>query len=290
MKIFFEPWGFGDAVIAAAVAREVPDAVLACKPQWRPLLAPARFLPVELPYTTRQRRCACDLGAVEPVALESCGVLNIRGDVRDWFAARRLFPRGRRRFNGWRQFAPHYVGWLDWKLAPVRNRYRAWADLAGLSFAQLETSYRQRQAAAPRNRRVVIHTGASRRCRQYPHAAELAALLRQRGFEPVLLTGPDDPEVAGAQRVSDAALIAALRGAEFVIANDAGPMHLAAFLGCRTLAIARVTNIHEWLPPATKFVASPLMPRGYRPDRRYNSDEVLTGWPTPEKVAAALGV
>jgi hypothetical protein len=289
MKIFFEPWGLGDAVIAAAVAREVPDAVLACKPQWQSLLAPAQFLTVELPYTTRHRRSIGDMKNATPVLTETCEVLNIRGDVRDWFAARRLFPRGRRRFNGWLQFAPHYVGLLDWKLRPVRNRYQTWANLAGVPFAQLEASYRQRQATAPRNGRIVIHTGAGRRSKQYPLVAELAALLRQHGFEPVMLTGPADAALAGAERVSDAPLVDAFRAAEWVIANDSGPMHLAAFLGCRTVAVARVTNIHEWLPPAARFVASPLMPRGYRRDRRYNSDAVLTGWPPPEEVVAAIG-
>jgi|GEM_PF-2595395 hypothetical protein len=282
MNVFFEPWGFGDAVIAAAVAREVPDAVLAIKPQWQPLLSPLRIVPVSLPYTTRDRRHVWDMSNAGTLLTEPCEVLNIRGDPRDWWAAKRLFPAGRRRFNGWLQFAPHYIGLLDWKLRPVRNRYRAWAALAGIPFAQLEASYRQRQAAAPRNRRVIIHTGASRRCRQYPHCAELATLLRQRGFDPVVVTG--------VEQARDAALVEIFRHAEWVVANDSGPMHLAAYLGCRTLAIARVTNIHEWLPPATRFVASPWMPRGYRMDPRYNSDEVLTGWPAPAEVAAALGV
>ena len=288
MKVFFEPWGLGDAIIAAAVAREVPAAVLACQAQWQPLLPLAQFVTTSLPYTTRNRRHFADWGDAAPLLTEPCEILNIRGDLRDWFAAKRLFPRGRRRFNGWLQFAPHYVGWLDWQLRPVRNRYQAWAELAGVTFAQLEQSYRRRQANGPRNGRVVIHIGAGRRCRQYPHFAALAALLRQRGFEPVLLAGPGDPLPAGARCVSGAELVQALRDAEWVIANDSGPMHLAALLGCRTVALARVTNIHEWLPPATRFVASPLMPRGYRMDPRYNSDEVLSGWPSPEQVVAAL--
>jgi hypothetical protein len=301
--IYFEPWGLGDVLIAAAILREKPaDSALACKSRWHPLLrailpSGVDLMTVELPYTTNSRRNAFDLGAIGPLVTNPCDVLNIRGDLRDRHAARRLFPAATIRFSGWREFLPHYsrafdvpyaAGWLT-----VRNHYRAWAELAGVPFLAVEQAYQQRQSAAPRTGRIVVHLGSSRRSRQYPYLPQLAQLLKGRGFETDLTAGPNDPLPDGLRedqihRLADQAVVDRLRNAEHVITNDSAAMHLAAMLGCRTLVIARVTNIHEWLPPATRFVASPQMPHGYKPDPRYNSDEVLEDWPAPEEVVGKL--
>jgi hypothetical protein len=303
-RIFFEPWGLGDALVAAAVAREIPEcSALACKNRWHPILRAVLpesmgMMPLELPYTLRDKKSAWQRGELPPIHGEPCEVLSIRGDFRDWLAAKHLFPQGRTRMNGWLQFAPHYSLLLDLPFAigvlPVRNRYRAWAELAGFPFGRLERTYRTLQARAPKSGDVLIHIGAYRRSRQYPHVGELRKALARRGHKTMLLSGPDDPLPAGinkadVNRALDLELVDSLRRAKYVITNDSAAMHLAALLGCRTIVIARVTNIFEWLPPATQFVASPKMPRGYRMDRRYNSDEVLTDWPTAEQIADAIG-
>jgi hypothetical protein len=303
MTIYFEPWGLGDVLIAAATLRERPaDSALACKSRWHPLLRAilptgVDLMAVELPYTTNSRRNAFDLGAICPLVTNHCDVLNIRGDLRDRRAARRLFPAATIRFSGWREFLPHYsrafdipyaAGWLT-----VRNHYRAWAELAGVSFLAVEQAYQQRQSTAPRTGKIVVHLGSSRRSRQYPHLQRLAQLLKAKDFDTDFAAGPNDPLPDGLHedqihRLADQAVVDRLRNAEHVITNDSAAMHLAAMLGCRTLVIARVTNIHEWIPPATRFVASPQMPCGYKPDRRYNSDEVLEDWPAPEEVVGKL--
>jgi len=90
------------------------------------------------------------------------------------------------------------------------------------------------------------------------------------------------------RRVADADLVAALCTARIVVSNDSAAMHLSALLGCRTLVIARTANVAEWIPPATKFIASTDMPRGYRPHPRYNSDDILNAWPNPEEVVRAV--
>lgn len=290
-RVYFEPWGLGDALVAAAVLREDPSApTLACKPRWHAILraalgGQARLLPVEVAYTTAQRRGAFDFGELKPVTGVS-EVLSIRGDPRDWRAARRLFPGARVRMTGWGQFAPHYAGILDLPFAcgllPVRNRYRAWEKLAGVTLPK--------RPAAARAGKIVIHCGAYRRSKQFPHVAQLRRLLTG---DVALICGPNDLLPAGVgesdvKRVADEALVAALGDASLVVTNDSGPMHLAALLGCRTLAICRVTNIAEWLPPGVEYVASPKMPRGYRIDPAYNSDEVLDGWPSAEEVAQRI--
>jgi ADP-heptose:LPS heptosyltransferase len=89
-------------------------------------------------------------------------------------------------------------------------------------------------------------------------------------------------------RAADEALIEELRSAAQVITNDSGPMHVAAFLGCRTVALVRTSPIEEWAPPATQIVRAPATPRGYRPNRRYMSDDILPGWPPVAEIVAAL--
>ena len=303
-RVLFEPWGLGDALMAAAVLREHPAGfAIACHPGWIPILgsalegvSPAALLPVALSYTTRSRSGrldAGDPGDVVPIT-DVTEVLSIRGDPRDLRAARRLFPNARVRVSGWLGFVarrnrladiPYRLG-----LRRVRNRYKAWADLSGIPYEAIARRYR----AAPRNGsgspQVLLHVGAQWRSRQYPHAAGLKHELESAGTSVAILAGLTDPLPQGVgehevQRVMDGALVGALRRAALVVTNDSGPMHLAAFLGCRTLAIARVSNIVEWLPPGADAMGAERAPRGYRPDPGYTSDAILTGWPDPGMVA-----
>jgi hypothetical protein len=65
-------------------------------------------------------------------------------------------------------------------------------------------------------------------------------------------------------------------------------MHLAAILRCRTYAVARMSAIEEWLPPATVPIKSKDTPKGYRPHPGYMSDSVVEGWPSPEDIIHRL--
>jgi hypothetical protein len=301
--IYFEPWGLGDVLVAAAILRENPAAAaLACKSRWHPLLRAVLpesvpLLPVELPYTTGERRGPFDCGAITPLTTDRCEVLSIRGDIRDRGAARRLFPAAVIRVSGWCDFPPHYSWLLDIPYADgwlkVRNHYRAWAGLGHVPYERLQSSYRHRQEVAPRNKRVVVHAGSHWRAKQYPHVAALRQVLQQRGYTVQIVAGPNDrlPSAlteGDVARLVDQPLMDAFRVAEFVVTNDSAAMHLAALLGCHTLAIARVVNIAEWLPPATWFIASRKMPRGYRPDPRLTTDQELEDWPRPEEVVDTL--
>lgn len=303
-RIFFEPWGLGDALIAAAPLRVEPTgAALACNPRWHTLLAassmaqPLNLLPVEIPYTTRTRSGRFELTGVKPIACDVEEVLSIRGDVRDCWLARKLFPGARLRVNGWIRFAA-FRSWLidlpyarGWR--PVENRYRAWAKLAGVPFERIEAMYLARQRRVARSGRVALHVGAQWQSKQFPHFLALSWQLTEAGLTPVFLAGPNDslpPGIAeqDVRRVADVALIEEILAADCVVTNDSGPMHLAALLGCRTLAIVRAVNIQEWLPPGTQFIASPKTPRGYRPHPEYASDRQLDGWPTANEVAARV--
>src|SRR5579859_5149328 len=114
--ILFEPWNLGDAVIAFATALQDPERVaLACSPRWLTILRCAadgmplpELIPVKLGYVTRMKRRT----SVEAVARETIRgrtVLSIRGDLRDYRAARILFPGSRIRMTGWIPFLAHRI-------------------------------------------------------------------------------------------------------------------------------------------------------------------------------------
>lgn len=306
--ILFEPWSLGDAIIAASVWRELPDTVaLACHPQWHPTLraavpekSSASLVAVNLPYTARARSHPLHFAGEEqqPPSIPSPSlVLSIRGDPRDRFAARRIFPGATIRMTGWIRFLArkHSVVDLPYSLGlrPVQNRYRSWAELAAVPYTQIESTYARLRAGAPRNGRVVVHLGAQWRSKQFPHVVELRALLEKKGHEVVLIAAESDmlaPGIGGEDvvRAEDEALIDILRSAEHVITNDSGPMHLAAFLGCRTTAVVRAAAIEEWTPPGIEVIAAEETPRGYRQRKHYMTDGILSGWPAPQTVAANL--
>lgn len=304
-RVFFEPWSLGDAIIAAATIRELNEpAILACHSAWHPLLRrvlqttpTAELRAVDLPYTTRTRATAFDTGTFASSDDTITEVLSIRGDFRDYLAARRLFPRARIRMNGWVRFFGRKSALINFSYGhgwrPAQNRYRSWAQLLGIPFSRVETKYWEMRATAPHNPRVVFHVGAQWRSKQYPHVRELRTALRDRDFDVTILAGsgdklPADLEESEITRAVDGALVDQFQSASYVITNDSGPMHVAAFLGCRTTALVRTSPIEEWAPPGVSIVRSSQTPIGYRPHPRYMSDESLPGWPSIEAVVQSL--
>lgn len=309
MILLFEPWNLGDAIIAASVARLAPDRfILACNSRWHEVLRLAsggslNLLPLDLPYVWKTDKKFFSLGdtASTVAGLQSYGnritdVISIRGDIRDWIAAHRIFRGTTFTFTGWVPFCARKLALVDLPFKhgylSVRNRYCAWAAAAGVPLNTLNNSYgvhQDKQDSYP----VVIHVGAQWRSKQYPHVAELAELLESSGMRVDILAGPDDPVPAGiqpdkVQRPKWAELVERLQSARHVITNDSGPMHLAAYLGCPTLALSRCSNITEWLPPGVAALSSPAAPRGYRPLPAYWSENILQDWPSPAEVVSCL--
>ena len=311
MVLLFEPWSLGDALIAASVARLDPSRfVLACNSRWHEVLLLAsndtlNLLPLDLPYVWRTGKNFFSLGEAasfrsifSSVQLSSSEIISIRGDIRDFLAAHRIFKGAKFSFTGWRPFLARKLAVLDRPFAagtlPIRNRYRAWAEATGIPFGIVENSYNVRQKKED-EAAVVIHVGAQWRSKQYPHVAELIGLLTKIGRRVDILAGPDDPLPPGiladtVQRPRWPELVATLKNACYVISNDSGPMHLAAFLGCQTIALSRCSNILEWLPPGVTALSSPSTPRGYRPIPAYWSDQVLSDWPSPDEIMACLNI
>ena len=309
MIILFEPWNLGDAIIAASVARLDPSRfILACNGNWHEVLSLAsegslNLIPLDLPYVWRKNKPFFSLGNAASLRSffssaerQQIELISIRGDVRDWVAAHRIFNGAKFSFTGWRPFLARKLSLFDHPYASgtlqVRNRYRAWAEATGTPFSHIEQSYLHHSEPQP-DTPAIIHVGAQWRSKQYPHVAELADLLRSRGKQVMILAGPDDPLPPGIsedslQRPQWQKLIQYLKNADQVICNDSGPMHLAAFIGCRTIALSRCSNISEWLPPGVKALSSSSAPRGYRPIPSYWSDRILPDWPVADEVVTHL--
>lgn len=291
--VLFEPWSLGDAVIAVATARLRPETIsVAVASRWIPLLqhalnpAQVKLIPVDLAYTRRDKQ-----GETPIIPTDFQGeCLSIRGDFRDYLAMKKMFPKARKHMNGWISFAARRFALLDIPFAkglmPVRNRYLAWTKLAHISEQELMDSYRPRQALTGP---ICFHIGAQWKSKQYPELSSLSNLL---GQELKIIGSPEDPlppgiEAARVHRVKDKALVDELRSASILICNDSGPMHLAALMGIKTIVLTRTSNIREWIPPHVIQLASSRMPWGYRPDPKYQSDEILEAWPNPDMVARA---
>jgi hypothetical protein len=282
--------------------------MLACNSRWHEVLTlisqgSLRLIPLDLPYVWRSHRGWYDLSPPPPLSdyipesdRHDLEVISIRGDLRDWISARRTFTKARFEFSGWIPYLARWIAPLDlpyrFGMLPVRNRYRAWAGAAGVTFDAIEQQ-RQRHAPVCDHAPVIIHLGAQWRSKQYPWVAELAAQLEKAGNRVEILAGPEDPlppEIGegAVSRPPWPELVQRLREGSFVITNDSGPMHLAAYLGCRTIALSRCSNVVEWLPPGARALSSPAAPKGYTPVRKYWSDAVLPGWPEPEEVIGIL--
>ena len=116
---------------------------------------------------------------------------------------------------------------------------------------------------ASEQRVCLIHPGSGgvAKCWPVEQFAEVARGLRKRDHMAVFLLGPAETERWSPARVADlerefrvlrltepAELPAILSGADAYIGNDAGPTHLAALLGTRTVALFGPTSAAVWHP------------------------------------------
>lgn len=302
-RILFEPWGLGDSLIAFAVALLRPGELsLACQSKWHPVLRSAAavqglscpdLIDVDLSYVSRNKAEQFTRGDHD-VNSRHHDLLSIRGDVRDYRAARALFPGASITMVGWIAFAAKRSLLIDLPFAegilPVRSRYKAWTRITGVPWKHV-LNFFMRAEPLPKQSLGILHIGAQWRSKQFPHVAELAALLRERG--PVqIVAGPGDPLPPGVaetdvNRLVDGALVEALHAATYVVANDSGPMHAAALLRRRTIAITNHSAMREWLPPGVLLLDANGH-RGHRATQVKPSDEVFGGWPSAREAASIL--
>jgi heptosyltransferase-3 len=123
---------------------------------------------------------------------------------------------------------------------------------------------------------AVVNPGARKDDHRWPaeRFAELVRELRDRGIPSLLTWGPGEEQLArsvadgsvGAAQLAPATdleqLAALFRRASIVVANDTGPMHLAAACGAPVLALLHAPEGERWVHPGPRFVAlvSPEVP------------------------------
>ena len=294
----FEPWAFGDAIIAASFLPHVDEEIgLVCDARWirtirgaLPNVEEWRILGVHLDYTHRDSLESQYFTETVDLFPKISKVYSIRGDFRDYFAAKKIFSNPKIKMVGWLQFFAWHFRILDlpfsWGLLRVKNRYSLWSQLLSVPLSNPATARLQRGNNIE-HPMIVIHIGAQWNSKRYPFVRKLQKFLLSEAYRVSLIAGPkdkilDDFVDPNLIQVQDEELIDRIRSADLFLTNDSGPMHLAALLGVNTLVIARASNIHAWKAPNVHTIYSEWMPKGYSPDRGYDSDKILNGWPSPE--------
>jgi lipopolysaccharide heptosyltransferase I len=192
-------------------------------------------------------------------------VLDFQGLFRSGFISWATEAEVRVGFDDAREGAPvfytHAVSSGGWWHQHAIGRYLSMAEAVGCDRGPVEFHFVVRaadRAAAEEwvplsTRYAVLIPGSIWPTKQWPPEkfAELAARLRRSmGLETVLLGGAADAEVAGkietrfnlVGRTTLPQSIALLERAALVVANDSGPMHIAAALGRPLVALFGPTN------------------------------------------------
>ncbi len=115
--------------------------------------------------------------------------------------------------------------------------------------------------ALERDAAVVLHPGAGSPAKIWPGYPRLARRLEAAGFPVVAVTGPADAEAAArfaveaglaevriARDLSLRQLVALFATTRVFVGNDSGLSHLAAAVGCPTLALFGPTDPVGWAP------------------------------------------
>lgn len=295
MKVVYEPWGLGDACIAASVAVESDDTILACRTSWHDVITTSirrtgkdlKLLSADLDYGVRQPSDANGIKSKQTTD-EPCSVFSVRGDPRDYYNIYRSFKGAKIKMTGWLISLARRVSIVDFllkRLRPVQSRYLQWARCLGVDPSLLKSA----TPLPSKITRVGIHIGAQWKSKQYPFVGALREQLISRGIEVVVFASTKDPIPEGLQenivlRCIGAEMVNQLATCDVVVTNDSGPMHVCYVADIPFLAICGTSNAREWVPPGGAYIAAKFMPSGYKSVSTYASDQVLDGWPEADAV------
>ncbi len=233
----------------------------------------ARGLPTALAFAADLRRSRWDalallhhlttpFGVAKYAALALASGAPVRAGLdngRGWFLTDGVADHG----FGWRHEADYWLDVADALGAPRPAQPRLELAIAPDDDAWAEARWRDLGADAAL---LVPGSGAFSRARRWAperFAAVGRALRDERGLRPLVLGGLEPDEAALAERVrsdigadarvvpaapSPQALAALIRRCRLVVANDSGPVHLAAAVGTPVVAIFGPTNERAWGP------------------------------------------
>ncbi len=295
MRLLYEPWGLGDACIAAAVAASLDGVDLACRTQWHEIIHAAlarrgktlQLISADPDFGIRSLESTGQNGKVSQQHVYS-EVLSIRGDPRDYMAMRRDFPGAAITITGWSASLARRIKLFDllWsQFLPPESRYVQWMDCIASRSVKLPVSI----PLPDKIKSVGIHVGAQWRSKQYPHVAQLGSELQKMGLAVEILAGPGDPLPVGVyelnvERCTGRQMVERMAKFDLVITNDSGPMHVAYLAEIPFISLFGTANAAEWAPIGARYLAASFMPSGYKSLSCYGSDLVLSGWPPPNDI------
>jgi ADP-heptose:LPS heptosyltransferase len=279
-----------------------PHAIVQVNQRWTGLLSrifPAlRTRTIDLAYTIKGQTRSnpfSSMSGLTPDRSFTGKVLSIRGDIRDWIAARRIYPEGRLRFTGLDAFLarklrlfnlPYRTG-----LIAVQNRYSRWAHHLGVSCSSLVKPATKHLAGS-----AVIHMGTQWLSKRYPWSGELQRSLTESGIRSQIVLSPQDPGISlpsgiHFSRVADEELLDCFNSADLIITNDSAPMHIGAALGKKVAVLTSMFDIREWIPPGEVLAMERTPQKGYRGRKEFRGDSVVANkslWLSPEEILGAL--
>ena len=268
--LIVEIWQLGDLVLATPFIRaavEKYDVTLVAKPfalDLQPRFWPdVRVIPFVAPWTAFTGKYRLwqwpwhgMFRLTRTLSAERFDAgLSARWDPRDHFF---LSLAGARRRLGFPRLGSQIC--LTQPLAkpdPRDHRYEYWRVLAGALELSLPKREAISQPKAPRDRAVLVHTGAGQPIRVWPldRYRNLISRLREKNFQVIVACDADqrqwwlqagESDVATPRTVAE--LLALLDRAGVFIGNDSGPGHLAAFCGVPTLSLFG-PQLPEWFAP-----------------------------------------
>jgi ADP-heptose:LPS heptosyltransferase len=166
----------------------------------------------------------------------------------------------------------HCLAALSEDPAPVSQVLLARLEALGMAVPGMEeclTRFRECFGAwQGRNRRLAgIFPGSGHRAKNWPpeRFAEIAQELARDGYQPVQVLGQAEleravrlPVIAALCPQDPAELTDILTKMRFVLGNDSGPLHLAAWLGVPSVVLFGPSDARRWGPPGAKCLCSPL--------------------------------
>lgn len=294
--LVFEPWNFGDLIIATGFAKELKRAgyrvAVAYNPNWDDWIRNVHeidlFYPIKIPWTARKFRDKYSLSKYGKFFFESFAelkrivnpdaIIDIRGDIRLIFFLRLFFPF--KRIISLKRLKTHNV---YSKLSILLNKLniKNQPEILPPSF----TSHKQER------NKVIFFGGASDFNRELPFkkSQEIVKMLSNLNIEFLLILKPGDKTdiwedffaslknkyfnfiQGNLNEISNY-----LEQSDIVISSDSGWLHLGYFYKKKIIGLFAFNTINEWAPPETICLKiENVLPAEFRYKKKFSNIQPL---------------